>query len=103
MKKSHFIPTRQVTFLGLNYDTEKQTVSVPLEKYEKTCRQIEEFIRGVYLNGEKFYDMKLLEVIRGKLVSWFVVVQNYSYYIKEANEALKLWEKEKASSYFIFV
>ena len=94
MKKSHFIPTRQVTFLGLNYDTEKQTVSVPIEKYQKTVGQIEEFLKGVYLNGELYYDMKLLEQIRGKLVSWFVVVLNYSYYIKEANEALKLWEAE---------
>lgn len=38
--------------------------------------------------------MKLLEKIRGQLVSWFVVVQNYSYYIKEQNEALRLWEAE---------
>ena len=94
MKKSHFIPSKSVTFLGLNYDTAKQSVSVPLEKYQKTCLQIEEFIRGRYINGELYYDMKLLEKIRGKLVSWFVVVLNYSYYIKEANEALRLWELE---------
>ena len=93
MKKSHFIPSKQVTFLGLEYDTARQTVTVPNAKYTKVCQQIDEFIAGVYLNGQKYYDMKLLEIIRGKLVSWFVVVQNYSYYIKEANEALKVWEK----------
>ena len=93
MKKSMFIPSRQATFLGLDYDTEKQTVTVPAEKYRKTCKQIAEFLDGVYFNGRKYYDMKLLEKIRGKLVSWFVVVQNYSYYIKEANEALKIWEQ----------
>lgn len=92
MKKSMFIPKYQATFLGLNYDTRRQTVTVPNEKYVKTCKQIAEFIEGVYINGQKYYDMKLLEKIRGKLVSWFVVVQNYSYYIKEANETLKVWE-----------
>ena len=94
MKKSHFIPTKQVTFLGLEYDTQSQTVTVPLEKYQKTCAQIEEFLNGTYINNQHYYDMKLLERIRGKLVSWFIVVQNYSYYIKEANEALKLWEAQ---------
>ena len=92
MKKSHFVPTQSATFLGLNYDTKNQTVTVPAEKYNKTCAQIDEFIAGVHIHGRLCYDMKLLERIRGKLVSWFVVVQNYSYYIKEANEALKIWE-----------
>ena len=93
MKKSSFIPTHTATFLGLNYDTKAQTVTVPNEKYVKTCERIAEFLSGVYLHGKFFYDMKLLEKIRGQLVSWFVVVQNYSYYIKEANEALKVWER----------
>ena len=59
MKKSTFIPETHATFLGLEYDTESQTVTVPIEKYNKTCQQIEEFIQGVYLNGRKFHDMKV--------------------------------------------
>ena len=98
MKKSSFIPGPRATFLGLNYDTEAKTVSVPTEKYQKACRQIDEFLAGKIVHGQKMYDMKLLEKLRGRIVSWFVVVQNYSYYLKEANEALKIWEALKASS-----
>ena len=92
MKKSMFFPSHQATFLGLDYDTKNKTVTVPRIKYDKTCKEIQEFLDGVFIDGTKYYDMKLLEKIRGKLVSWFVVVLNYSYYIKEANEALKVWE-----------
>ena len=59
MKKSGFIPTKKATFLGLDYDTQNQTVTVPAEKYSKTCTQIAEFIQGVYLKGRKYYDMKV--------------------------------------------
>ena len=57
-------------FLGFAIDTERQTVSILKEKYEKFCEDIE------LLKSKKEVDVKSLEKIRGKACSFMLVIQN---------------------------
>ena len=38
---------------------------------------IRKFKEGVFIHGVKYYDMKLLEKIRGKIMSWMLVCENW--------------------------
>ena len=90
MGKSHFKPVRKGRFLGFDIDTEEMTISVPKIKHTKTCRLIDEFKRGMVIHGVKYYNMKLLEKIRGKIMSWILVCENWGFFTREMNHTLKL-------------
>ena len=42
--KSHFIPTKVITFLGFELNSITEEVAIPQDKYEKTMAQIDEFL-----------------------------------------------------------
>ena len=90
MGKSNFKPVRQGRFLGFDFDTVKKTISVPRSKHRKTCRKIQKFREGVIIRGKRNYDMKLLEQIRGKIISWILVCENWGFFTREMNHTLKL-------------
>ena len=90
MGKSHFKPVRQGRFLGFDFDTEKMIVSVPREKHTKTIKMIKKFKEGLVIHGVRYYDMKLLEKIRGKIMSWMLVCENWGFFTREMNYTLKI-------------
>ena len=90
MGKSHFKPVQAGRFLGFDIDTVKQTISVPKEKHDKTCRAISHFKAGLTIGGVQYYNMKELERIRGKIISWILVCENWGFYTREMNYTLKL-------------
>lgn len=89
MNKSHFKPVQKGRFLGFDFDTVAETVSVPKEKHIKTCAAIAKFKLGVTIGGKLFYNMNELEQIRGKIISWMIVCENWGFYTRELNYAIK--------------
>ena len=90
MGKSHFKPVKKGTFLGFIFDTESETISVPISKHRKCCKEIEEFVRGMTIGGIRYFNMKILEKIRGRIMSWMLVCENWGFYTREMNHAIKI-------------
>ena len=90
INKSMLVPAYEARFLGLDFNTKDCTISVPLEKYEKAMKQVEEFFNPAIPD---FYDVKLLERLRGKFCSWGLVVPAFQFYIREMNEVVRLSEE----------
>ena len=84
--KSHWIPSRRVTFLGFIIDSNECTIEIMPEKYRRVCDQIHELLNQSKNDG--FWDMHLLEVIRGKLISWLIVITDMRIFIRELNVAI---------------
>ena len=90
MLKSNFKPVQRGRFLGFDIDTVEQTIGVPLEKFTKTVSEIELFIKGLTIHGQRFMNMKLLERIRGRIISWMLVCENWGFFTREMNHTLKI-------------
>ena len=86
MKKSHFQPKKSCTFLGFDIDTSQGTVSVPQEKILKLRDNIRQFIAKM---KDGRYDIGLLQRIRGRCVSWFLVVPWCKMFIREMTLAIE--------------
>ena len=84
--KSHWIPSKRVTFLGFIVDSDDCTIEIMPEKYARVCDQIHEILNQSKTDG--FWDMHLLEVIRGKLISWLIVITDMKIFIRELNVAI---------------
>ena len=85
--KCDFVPQKCGRFLGFDFDTIKQTITVPKAKHRKVCRQIDKFLK--IAKKTKKCDMKLLEKIRGRIISWCLVCVNYGFFTRELNLAIK--------------
>ena len=81
-EKSTFGPVRQIDFLGFDIDSVKQTVAVPELKYVKTMALIDQLLT------EDKLDVKLLERVRGKLVSWLICIPICKLLIREQTDVL---------------
>ena len=86
--KCDFVPLTKGRFLGFDFDTEKQIISVPKKKHKKVSRMIDRFIASCKRTGK--CDMKELERIRGRIISWCLVATNFGFFTREMNLALKL-------------
>lgn len=63
------------------------------EKYARVCEQIRELFETSIIH--KYWDMHLMETIRGKLISWIIVITDMKIYIRELNEAIsRAYEKD---------
>ena len=95
IKKCDFIPKTHGRFLGFDFDTVSKTITVPVEKHEKLKKLVSQFKDGITtpfqksIDGDFLVDMHLLEQIRGKIISWCLVVLNFGFYTREMNEAIK--------------
>ena len=95
IKKCDFIPQKQGRFLGFDFDTHAQTISVPPEKHEKLKKLVAEFKAGIPsplgkdVDEDFMVNIHLLEKIRGKIISWCLVALNFGFYTREMNEAIK--------------
>ena len=85
--KSHWTPSTRVQFLGFIVDSLEGTVEIMLEKYISTKQQILDLIAESVETG--WWDMKLMEKIRGKLVSWMLIFPDMRLYIRELNVAIE--------------
>ena len=87
--KCQFFPEQRGRFLGFDFDTVAETVTVPAEKHAKVAAQIDKLLEKVILsNGEEYLDMHELECIRGRIISWCLVVHNFGFYTREMNAAI---------------
>ena len=91
--KSVVIPTRQLDFLGLDLDTEACTVAVPKKKHDAFVDLVREF----RASGPN-YSVKQLERLRGKVISWLLVVTNAKLWIREMNLIISECEKREWST-----
>ena len=89
MGKSHFKPVKKGKFLGFIFDTEKETITVPQSKHRKCCSEIGQFVSGLSIGGIRYFNMKLLEKIRGRIMSWMLVCENWGFFTREMNHTLK--------------
>ena len=91
--KSHWTPSTRVTFLGFIVDSIAGTVEVMPKKHESIKKQIHDVIAQSKETG--IWDMHLVEIIRGKLISWIIVVPDMRIYIREMNVAVsRAYEKD---------
>ena len=86
--KCNFIPVQKGRFLGFDFDTVEETVSVPAEKHVKVCEQISLFEAGLTIFGVEYRNMQLLEQIRGRIISWCIVCNNFGFYTREMNSII---------------
>ena len=84
LKKCQLKPVQRLDFLGFWLDTVQKTIEVPIEKYQKTMAQIKS-----WQNSGQYYDINELEKIRGKLVSWMIVIPTLRLFIREQNEVIR--------------
>lgn len=82
-KKSTFVCETRLEFLGFILDTEKQTVEIPPEKWERVQKTIENILHN------KEVDFKTLEKLQGTLCSFLVVITNMQLYIRRITETMK--------------
>ena len=85
--KNQWKPSTRVQFLGFIVDSLDCTVEIMPEKYHKTKQQIFDLIRRSLEDHE--WDIKELERIRGKLVSWMLIFPDMRLYIRELNVAIE--------------
>ena len=85
--KCDFVPKQKGRFLGFDFDTVAETITVPPEKHRKVCKMIKRFIKSARKTGK--CDMKLLERIRGRIISWCLVCTNFGFHTREMNFAIK--------------
>ena len=71
-------------------DTIKETIWIPREKYHKLLDDIRSFTNGCPQNR---YSVKLLERIRGKVISFLIVNPGLKLYIREMTHLLCLAEQ----------
>ena len=98
--KTTWEPVHTLTFLGFVICSSTMTVSIDPHKYQVFCDEIETFIAGVRPistdeNGQTqprlatYFDGHLLERLRGKCVSFLLVVPQCLLYITEQNHLIK--------------
>ena len=88
-KKSTFLPSKEIEFLGFEISTRSETIRLPEVKWEKFCKRGREILtRSRILPKE-------IERFRGKACSFFLVapmmrifIRNMSAWIAEANRGL---------------
>ena len=85
--KSQWKPSTRVQFLGFIVDSLACTVEIMPEKYHRTKQQIFDLIQHS-VNFQE-WDIKELERIRGKLVSWMLIFPDMRLYIRELNVAIE--------------
>jgi hypothetical protein len=93
--KSTFICTRRLEFLGAIKDSEKQTLVIPDEKWQKFRINLLEIL------SQKIVFYKELERLRGRMCSFLIVIRNMQMFIREITRAL-MQSKEKDQP-FIFI
>ena len=84
--KSHWVPSTRVIFLGFIIDSVDCTVEIMPEKYQRVVEQIHDLLETSHSKG--YWDMHLMEIIRGKLISWLIVITNMRIFIRELNVAI---------------
>ena len=87
-KKSTFVCSTELDFLGFEINTEKQTVKIPEAKWNKLQTNIQ-----LILDTKKV-NFKHLEKLRGYMCSFMIVVHNMRLYIRRVTETLVEMEKE---------
>jgi hypothetical protein len=88
-KKSTFICSKQINFLGFDICTENETISIPPEKWLKFQSELNEV-----LDSEEV-TYKSLEKLRGKMCSFMLVIRNMRLYIRKITEYLVQADKDK--------
>lgn len=86
--KCNFFPVQEGRFLGFDFNTIDETVTVPQEKHDKVAAKIQLFEEGLTINGVEYRNMHLLEQIRGWIISWCLVVNNFGFYTREMNACI---------------
>ena len=81
--KSFFSPSTFVKFLGFELDSVEMSVSVPQDKYDKAICLMSDMWENDNLN------IKKLEKLRGKVVSWQVVVPILKLFIREMTDIIR--------------
>ena len=83
LDKSILQPTSRIDYLGFTIDSILETVEVPKEKHAKTMAKMDE------LWDEKGrIDIKKLESVRGRLMSWTLCVPLSKLFIREQNSVI---------------
>lgn len=82
LDKSELIPNHLIEFLGFLLNSHDQTVSVPQHKHEKFCQLVDEWA------AQPVRDYKTLEKLRGKAISWLLVLTNSKLFIREMNSVI---------------
>jgi hypothetical protein len=88
-KKSTFICSKQINFLGFDICTETETISIPPEKWLKFQSELNEIL------DSKKVEFKSLEKLRGKMCSFLLVIMNMRLYIRGITEYLVQADKDK--------
>jgi hypothetical protein len=88
-KKSTFICSKQINFLGFDICTETETISIPPAKWVKFQKELEEVLES------EFVHYKDLERLRGKMCSFMLVIMNMRLYIRKITEYLVQADKDK--------
>ena len=86
-KKSTFVCKTRLEFLGFIIDTEKKTIEIPTEKWEKLQNNIKA------IRSSKEVNFKDLEKMRGVMCSFLVVITNMQLYIRRITESLTYMEE----------
>jgi hypothetical protein len=81
-KKSTFICSRQINFLGFDICTETETITIPPEKWSKFQSELD------LVKKSKSVEFKQLEKLRGKMCSFLLVISNMQLYIRKITEKL---------------
>lgn len=95
--KSVLIPTKKITFLGNNIDSEKMTVTLPVEKVEKIVQACSEL--------QKLQKARIREVARvlGLMVSSFSAVEFGPMFYRSIEQAKIQALRSKAGDYDSFM
>lgn len=86
--KSTPVCSTKIEFLGFDIDTEKETIAIPDQKWDKFQKSLENMLK------EKVVFYKDLEKLRGQMCSFLLVITNMQLYIREATATLLESEKK---------
>ena len=94
--KSTFALLKEIEFLGFILNTEKETIKIPQDKWEKFCRE------GQFILTHDKICPKLIERFRGKCASFSIVapmmrlyIRNMTRFITEADQNIGVNNNEK--------
>ena len=82
LDKSTLQPTTRIDYLGMTIDSEKETIEVPRDKFEKAKAKLGE------LWVDDVLDVKALERLRGRFMSWTLCVPLSRLMIREQNAVI---------------
>ena len=80
LDKSSLVPSQCLEFLGFIICTLTKTIRVPKKKHDEFCELVKSFMTNPF-----GFDYKTLESIRGKCISWLLVISNAKLFIREMN------------------